>query len=134
MQTVQQIVDAIQSLPEKSRLMILAPLIRDRKGEYQSVFDDLHKAGYVRVRVDGQIHDLSEEFQLDKNKKPGVTKPSPAAHSPIFGPYKHLPSQVIRNKVRVASRALTSQGAPSRTPKLNSKGQPGGYLPNRCPW
>ncbi|MFC1915284.1 excinuclease ABC subunit UvrA [Chloroflexota bacterium] len=69
MQTVQQIVDAVQNLPEKSRIMILAPLIRDRKGEYQSVFDDLRKAGYVRVRVDGQIHDLSEEFQLDKNKK-----------------------------------------------------------------
>ena len=69
MQTVQQIVDAIQSLPEKSRIMILAPLIRDRKGEYQSVFDDLHKAGYVRVRVDGQIHDLSEEFQLEKTRK-----------------------------------------------------------------
>ena len=55
MQTVQQIVDAIQSLPEKSRIMILAPLIRDRKGEYQSVFDDLRKAGYVRVRLMGRF-------------------------------------------------------------------------------
>ncbi|MFQ5996277.1 MAG: excinuclease ABC subunit UvrA [Dehalococcoidales bacterium] len=71
-QTVQQIVDAVQSLPENSRIMILAPLIRDRKGEYQSVFDDLRKAGYVRVRVDGQIHDLSDEFQLDKNKKHSI--------------------------------------------------------------
>ena len=69
MQTVQQIVDAIQSIPEGSRIMLLAPLIRDRKGEYQSVFDDLRQAGYVRVRVDGQIYDLSEEFQLDKNRK-----------------------------------------------------------------
>jgi len=68
-QTVQQIVDAIQNIPTGSRIMILAPLIRDRKGEYQVVFDDLRKAGYSRVRVDGQIHDLSEEFQLDKNKK-----------------------------------------------------------------
>ncbi len=68
-QTVQQIVDAVQALPESSRIMILAPLIRDRKGEYQSVFDDLRKAGYVRVRVDGRIYDLSEEFQLDKNRK-----------------------------------------------------------------
>ena len=67
-QTVQQIVDAIQSIPDGSRIMILAPLIRDRKGEYQSVFDDLRKAGYVRVRVDGHIYDLSEEFQLDKNR------------------------------------------------------------------
>ena len=72
MQTVQQIVDAIQNLPENSRIMILAPLIRDRKGEYQAVFDDLRKAGYARVRVDGQIHDLSEEFQLDKNKKHSI--------------------------------------------------------------
>ncbi len=69
MQTVQQIVDAIQGIPENSRIMILAPLIRDRKGEYQAVFDDLCKAGYVRVRVDGEIHDLSEEFHLDKYKK-----------------------------------------------------------------
>ncbi len=72
MQTVQQIVDAIQNLPEGSRIMILAPLIRDRKGEYQAVFDDLRKAGYARVRVDGAIHDLSEEFQLDKNKKHSI--------------------------------------------------------------
>ena len=72
MQTVQQIVDAIQALPKDSRIMILAPLIRDRKGEYQSVFDDLRKAGYVRVRVDGAIHDLSDEFQLDKNKRHSI--------------------------------------------------------------
>lgn len=69
MQTVQQIVDAIQNIPGGSRIMVLAPLIRDRKGEYQAVFDDLRKAGYVRVRVDGRIYDLSEEFQLDKYKK-----------------------------------------------------------------
>jgi len=71
-QTVQQIVDAIQNLPENSRIMVLAPLIRDRKGEYQAVFDDLRKAGYVRVRVDGHIYDLSEEIQLDKNKKHSI--------------------------------------------------------------
>ncbi|MFC2020210.1 excinuclease ABC subunit UvrA [Chloroflexota bacterium] len=71
-QTVQQIVDAIQGITESSRIMIMAPLIRDRKGEYLAVFEDLRKAGYVRVRVDGQIHDLSEEFQLDKNKKHSI--------------------------------------------------------------
>jgi excinuclease ABC subunit A len=71
-QTVQQIVDAIQNIPAGSRIMILAPLVRDRKGEYQSVFDDLRKAGYVRVRVDGTLHDLSEEFQLDKYKKHSI--------------------------------------------------------------
>jgi excinuclease ABC subunit A len=68
-QTVQQIVDAVQEIPQGSRIMILAPLVRERKGEHQAIFRDLQKAGFVRVRVDGQIHDLSEEFQLDKNKK-----------------------------------------------------------------
>ena len=71
-QTVQQIVDAIQNIPAGSRIMILAPLIRDRKGEYQTVFDDLRKAGYVRVRVDGKLRDLSEEFRLDKYKKHSI--------------------------------------------------------------
>jgi len=71
-QTVQQIVDAIQALPQNTRIMVMAPLVRDRKGEYQMVFDDLHKAGYTRVRVDGYIYDLSAEFQLDKNKKHSI--------------------------------------------------------------
>jgi len=68
-QTVQQIVDAVQEVPTGSKIMIMAPLVRDRKGEYLSVFDDLRKSGFVRVRVDGRIRDLSEEFELDKNKK-----------------------------------------------------------------
>jgi len=71
-QTVQQIVDAIQGIKAGSRIMIMAPLVRDRKGEYQVIFEDLRKSGYVRVRVDGTIRDLSEEFQLDKNKKHSI--------------------------------------------------------------
>jgi excinuclease ABC subunit A len=71
-QTVQQIVDAVLEIPQGSSIMLLAPLIRDRKGEHQAVFEDLRKAGYVRVRVDGRSYDLSEEFQLDKNKKHSV--------------------------------------------------------------
>ncbi|TES83416.1 MAG: excinuclease ABC subunit UvrA, partial [Dehalococcoidia bacterium] len=71
-QTVQQIVDAVQKIPAKSRIMILAPLISDRKGEYQAVFDDLRKAGYVRVRVDDKIRELSEDIQLDKYKKHSI--------------------------------------------------------------
>ncbi len=71
-QTVEQIVDAIQALPQNTRIMVMAPLVRDRKGEYQAVFDDLHKTGYTRVRVDGHVYDLSEEFQLDKNKKHSI--------------------------------------------------------------
>jgi excinuclease ABC subunit A len=68
-QTVEQIVDKVKALSQGCKIMILAPLVRDRKGEYQSVFTDLRKAGYVRVRVDKVIHDLSEEINLDKNKK-----------------------------------------------------------------
>ena len=71
-QTVEQIVDAIRELPSDKRILILAPLVRDRKGEYQSVFDDLRKQGYVRVRVDGVTHELSEQIQLDKNKKHSI--------------------------------------------------------------
>jgi excinuclease ABC subunit A len=71
-QTVQQIVDSVQEIPQGSRIMILAPLVRDRKGEHQAIFKDLQKAGFVRVRVDGQIHDLSDEFQLDKKRKHAI--------------------------------------------------------------
>jgi len=71
-QTVQQIVDSIQNLPEGSRIMVLAPLVRDRKGEYQAVFDDLRRAGYARVRVDRNIQDLSDDIHLDKNKKHSI--------------------------------------------------------------
>ena len=68
-QTVQQIVDAILALPAGKRLMILSPIIKDRKGEHTQVFEDARKAGFVRVRVDGKVHDLSEEFDLTKNKR-----------------------------------------------------------------
>ena len=71
-QTVQQIVDSIIALPRGSQIMIMAPLVRDRKGEHQALFEDLRKAGYVRTRVDDRIYDLSEEFQLDKNKKHSI--------------------------------------------------------------
>jgi len=71
-QTVQQIADAILDLPTGSKIMILAPIVRDRKGEHQAIFQELRKAGYVRVRVDGHIYDLSEEFDLDKNRKHSI--------------------------------------------------------------
>lgn len=71
-QTVEQIVDAVKAIPAGSRIMILAPLVRERKGEYQSVFEDMRKGGYVRVRVDKEIKDLSEEIKLDKNKKHSI--------------------------------------------------------------
>ena len=71
-QTVQQIVDAIMSLPKNSKIMLMAPLIRDRKGEHLAVFEGARKAGFVRVRVNGEIHDLSEDFALEKYKKHSI--------------------------------------------------------------
>src|SRR5512146_233233 len=68
-QTVQQIVDAITEKPDGTRLMLLAPLVRGRKGEYKQVFEDMRRAGYVRVRVDGETRDLSETIELDKYKQ-----------------------------------------------------------------
>ena len=68
-QTVQQIVDAVLNLPDGSRIMLLAPLITGRKGEYKSIFEEMRRSGYVRVRVDGNIYDLSDEIELDKQKK-----------------------------------------------------------------
>src|SRR5436305_9573481 len=67
-QTVQEIVDAVQGLPEGSRIMVLAPIIRDRKGEHQKVLEDLRKAGYVRARVDGEVRDLDTAIDLEKYK------------------------------------------------------------------
>jgi excinuclease ABC subunit A len=67
-QTSEQIVDSVLSLPDESRIMILAPLIKDRKGHHQRVFEDVRKAGFVRVRVDGELHDVNEEIDLDRYK------------------------------------------------------------------
>jgi excinuclease ABC subunit A len=71
-QTVQQMVDQILLLPERMKLQILAPLVKGKKGEHQRVFEDARKAGYVRVRVDGETKDLSEDIDLVKNKKHSV--------------------------------------------------------------
>jgi len=67
-QTVQQIVDQIVHLPEGTRLQILAPLVRGRKGEYRKELEELRRQGYTRVRVDGQVRELSERIELDKMK------------------------------------------------------------------
>ncbi|MDR2590412.1 MAG: excinuclease ABC subunit UvrA, partial [Oscillospiraceae bacterium] len=71
-QSVDQIVDSVLSLPEATRIQIMAPVIRARKGEYAKVFEDARKSGYVRARVDGSVYDLSEEIKLDKNKKHNI--------------------------------------------------------------
>ena len=71
-QTIDQIIDQILALPEGSRIQILAPVVRARKGEYQKVFEDARKSGYVRVRVDGSLYELTEEIKLEKNKKHNI--------------------------------------------------------------
>ena len=68
-QTVQEIVDQIHEWPDGSRIMIMAPLMRDRKGEHRRLMDDLRKAGYVRARVDGEARDLDEQIVLDRYKQ-----------------------------------------------------------------
>lgn len=68
-QTTDQITDAVLNLPQGTKIMILAPVVRARKGEHLKVFENAKKSGYVRVRADGNIYDLSEEIKLDKNKK-----------------------------------------------------------------
>ena len=68
-QTIDQIVDQIMLLPTDSRIQILAPVVKGRKGEHVKLLDDAKKNGYVRVRIDGEIYDLSEEIKLEKNKK-----------------------------------------------------------------
>ena len=68
MQTVQQIVDAVLALPEDSRIQIMAPMVSRRKGEHKEVFEEARAAGYVRVRVNGDVRDLSETFDLDKRR------------------------------------------------------------------
>jgi excinuclease ABC subunit A len=68
-QTVQQMVDRILALPEGTRFSVLAPIVRDRKGEYKKELESLKKQGFVRVNVDGELCDLSEPIKLDKNKK-----------------------------------------------------------------
>lgn len=71
-QTSTQIVDRIMDDGEGERIIILAPAVRDRKGEHQRVFERLREQGFVRVRVDGEIHDLEDEFDLDRNRKHSI--------------------------------------------------------------
>ena len=71
-QTVDQIVDRVLSLPEGSRLQILSPVVRARKGEHTKLLEDARRSGYVRARIDGITYDLSETIQLEKNKKHSI--------------------------------------------------------------
>ena len=71
-QTIDQIIDQVLSLPEGTRIQVMAPVIRGKKGEHQKVFEDAKRSGYVRVRVDGNLYELDEEIQLEKNKKHSI--------------------------------------------------------------
>lgn len=71
-QTVDQMVDQIMELPERTKIQLLAPVVRGRKGEHQKFFEQAKRSGYVRVVVDGNLYELSEEIKLDKNKKHNI--------------------------------------------------------------
>ena len=71
-QTIDQIIDQVMALPEATRIQVMAPIIRGKKGEHAKIFEDARKSGYVRVRADGSLYDLSEEIKLDKNKKHNI--------------------------------------------------------------
>jgi excinuclease ABC subunit A len=71
-QSAQEIVDAVEALPEKSRLLILAPVVRGRKGTHQAVLDEIQKSGFVRTRVDGEIYELDQEISLDRYKNHNI--------------------------------------------------------------
>ncbi len=71
-QTSEQIIDAVLDMPDGARIMVLAPLVEARKGEFQSDFDDIRKAGFIRVRVDGEVRDLSDKIELKKNIKHSI--------------------------------------------------------------
>src|SRR5581483_4211936 len=68
-QTSEQIVDAIMALPEGTRVQLLAPMVRGRKGEYAKLFEEIGKEGFARVRVDGEVKELREKIALDKKRK-----------------------------------------------------------------
>ncbi|MGE5072413.1 MAG: excinuclease ABC subunit UvrA, partial [Anaerolineae bacterium] len=68
-QSAQEIVDSIEALPEGSRILVLAPMVRGRKGTYQAVFEEIRKAGFVRARVDGAVHSLDDDINLDRYKQ-----------------------------------------------------------------
>ena len=71
-QSVDQMVDRVMDLPERSRIQILAPIIRAKRGEHKEVFKRIQRAGYVRVIVDGEMHEITDDFDLDKNKRHSI--------------------------------------------------------------
>jgi excinuclease ABC subunit A len=106
-QSVQQMASQILALPDGTRLMILAPVISDRKGEHQGVFDEIRRQGFVRVRVDGEIRDLDEKIDLTKTKKHTievVVDRLAIRHEPDVAPEDHPDRVRIIDSLEVALR------------------------------
>ncbi|MEA2584073.1 MAG: excinuclease subunit [Thermomicrobiales bacterium] len=106
-QSVQQMAGQILALPDGTRLMILAPVIRDRKGEHQGVFDEIRRQGFVRVRVDGEVRDVDETIELAKTKKHTievVVDRIVIRHEPDVAPDDHPDRVRIIDSLEVALR------------------------------
>ncbi len=128
-QTSEQIIDAVLEMPEGSRIMLLAPLVEGRKGEFQSAFDDIRKAGFVRVRVDGEIRDLSDKIDLKKNIKHSIGRRSRHSSRGAFrsthrtAPVRRAPASAL------ASRSIPTWCWPTKTsPWRRARWQPGARL------
>ncbi|WP_429970658.1 excinuclease ABC subunit UvrA [Fructilactobacillus sp. Tb1] len=72
-QSVDQMIDRILALPERTKLQILSPIVRDKRGQHKKIFDQIKREGFVRVIVDGEMHDISDDFELDKNKRHDIS-------------------------------------------------------------
>src|SRR5690625_4804173 len=80
-QTVQQMVDRILEYPERTRLQILAPVVTGKKGEHIKIFEKLQREGYVRIRVNGEMQEVTDEIELDKNKEHSIDRKSTRLNS-----------------------------------------------------
>jgi excinuclease ABC subunit A len=103
-QSTEQIVDAIVAYPPRSRLLILAPLIKDRKGEHKAVFEDVRKAGFVRVRVNGQVLDVNEDIELDRYKTHTIEAVVDRLIIPANGAHDGLDRTRLADSVETALR------------------------------
>ena len=88
-QTVDQMVDEIMKLPERTKIMLLAPVVRGRKGEHVKVFEKAKKSGYVRIIADGHLYNLEEEIKLEKNKKHNIYSLNFCQTAPCLGYISH---------------------------------------------
>jgi excinuclease ABC subunit A len=71
-QTIDQIIDSVMSLEEGTRIQVLAPVVRGKKGEYTKLLQDFQKEGFVRVRVDGEVYELTDDIEIDRKKKHNI--------------------------------------------------------------